>query len=182
MWAWATSSTRNFPMLARFSVIPRQSRQSNSPNIIQSGSTCDASSSIYCCNRDVRTVWVPTGWFRAHSSTLASRGIDPPLSPLLSFFLPPTTFSLSHAPQTSSIPNSGIDHQPECSETAPRPRCSPKATNPYPRTAEPHPTMDLRPRQLAATNDMRDSPLPFSCSFSNSNSNSKSSRVCYSKA
>jgi hypothetical protein len=51
-----------FPMLARFSVIPGQLRQSNSPNIIQSGFTCDASSSIYCCNWDVRTVWVPTGW------------------------------------------------------------------------------------------------------------------------
>jgi hypothetical protein len=121
------AATRNFPCLPASRVIPRQLRQSNSPNVIQSGFTCDASSSIYCCNWDVRTgtVKVPTGWVKEpYSSTLASRELIPPsLSPRLSF-LPPTTFSLSPAPRTSSIPNGGIDHQPECSETAPRPRCS----------------------------------------------------------
>jgi hypothetical protein len=118
MWAWAISSIRNFPMLARFSVIPRQLRQSNSPNIIQSGFTCDRLAVFIACNWDVHTVWVPTGWLtEPHLSTLASRQ-------LLFSLLPPTTFSLSPAPQTSSIPNGGIDHQPECSETAPRARCS----------------------------------------------------------
>jgi hypothetical protein len=49
------AATRNFPCLPASQVIPRQLRQSNSPNVIQSGFTCDASSSIYCCNWDVRT-------------------------------------------------------------------------------------------------------------------------------
>ena len=121
---------------------------------------------------------------RAHSSTLASPELIPPFSsplllpsadnPLACRPLPKllrfqTVVSITNPDARRRLPGRGVASK------------DPKATNPYPRTTAPHPTMDLRPRQLAAANDMRDPPLPFSCSFSNLNSNSTSSLVCYSK-
>ena len=168
-------------MLARFSVIPRQLRQSNSPNIIQSSFTCDASSSIYCCNWDV--LYVHSGYRQAGSQSprehVSVPGIDPPfLLPSPSFRRQPlacrsqkrlrfqTVASITNPNARRRLPGRGA--QKPLILTHGLPNCILQWT--------------CDPVNSLQQNDMRDPPLPFSCSFSNSNSNSTSSPLCYSKA